>query len=63
MMNPEIFISNKAKEAIKALYGVEVEDKLIQTQTTRKEFEGDITLVTFPLLKTSKKSPDRKSVV
>ena len=57
-MNPEIFISNKAKEAIKALYGVEVEDKLIQTQTTRKEFEGDITLVTFPLLKTSKKSPE-----
>ncbi len=57
-MNPEIFISNKAKEAIKALYGVDVEDKLIQTQTTRKEFEGDITLVTFPLLKTSKKSPE-----
>ena len=57
-MNPEIFIGNKAKEAVKALYGVEIEDKLIQTQTTRKEFEGDITLVAFPLLKMSRKSPE-----
>lgn len=57
-MNPEVFISNKAKEAVKALYGVEVDEKLIQTQTTRKEFEGDITLVAFPLLKTSRKSPE-----
>ena len=50
-MNPELFISNKAKEAIKALYGVEAEDKMVQTQATRKEFEGDITLVAFPLLR------------
>ncbi|MBO5700168.1 MAG: arginine--tRNA ligase, partial [Bacteroidales bacterium] len=57
-MNPEIFISNIAKDAVKALYGVEVDDKLIQTQATRKEFEGDITLVAFPLLKMSKKSPE-----
>ena len=57
-MNPELFISNKAKEAVKSLYGVEVDDKMIQTQTTRKEFEGDITLVAFPLLKTSRKSPE-----
>ncbi|MBQ1929953.1 MAG: arginine--tRNA ligase [Bacteroidales bacterium] len=57
-MNPEIFVSLKAKEAIEALYGVQVDDKLVQTQATRKEFEGDITLVTFPLLKTSKKSPE-----
>lgn len=57
-MNPEVFVSLKAKEAIKSLYGVEIEDKLVQTQATRKEFEGDITLVTFPLLKTSKKSPE-----
>ncbi len=60
-MNPEIFVSLKAKEAIAALYGVQVDDKLVQTQATRKEFEGDITLVTFPLLKTSKKSPEETS--
>ena len=57
-MNPEIFIFEKAKAAIKELYGAEVNEKMIQTQATRKEFTGDITLVTFPLLKTSKKSPE-----
>ncbi len=57
-MNPETFIFDKAKSAISALYNADVNDKMIQTQATRKEFEGDITLVTFPLLKTSKKSPE-----
>ena len=58
MMNPEIFIFDKAKLAVETLYGAEVNEKMIQTQATRKEFEGDITLVTFPLLKTSRKSPE-----
>ncbi len=57
-MNPETFIFDKAKSAIGALYNADVNDKMIQTQATRKEFEGDITLVTFPLLKTSRKSPE-----
>ena len=39
-MNPEIFVSLKAKEAIEALYGVQVDDKLVQTQATRKEFDS-----------------------
>lgn len=58
MMNPETFIFEKAKDAVKALYNADVNEKMIQTQATRKEFEGDITLVTFPLLKTSRKSPE-----
>ena len=57
-MNPESFIFEKAKMAVEALYNAEVNEKMIQTQATRKEFEGDITLVTFPLLKTSRKSPE-----
>ncbi|MBQ7998479.1 MAG: arginine--tRNA ligase, partial [Bacteroidales bacterium] len=57
-MNPENFIFEKAKLAVGALYNTEVNEKMIQTQATRKEFEGDITLVTFPLLKTSRKSPE-----
>ena len=57
-MNPESFIYEKAKMAVEALYSAEVNEKMIQTQATRKEFEGDITLVTFPLLKTSRKSPE-----
>ncbi|MEG0518267.1 MAG: arginine--tRNA ligase, partial [Bacteroidales bacterium] len=58
MMNPEIFIYEKAQQAIKALYNQDTDTKFIQTQVTRKEFEGDITLVTFPLLKISRKSPE-----
>ena len=58
-MNPELFINAQAKLALKELYGAEVEERLIQTQATRKEFEGDITLVTFHLLKTSHKGPEQ----
>ena len=57
-MAPEKFIQNKAAEAIKALYGAEVDPSALQVQVTRKEFEGDFTLVVFPLLRTSRKSPD-----
>lgn len=57
-MNPENFILEKAAEAVGALYGQQPEEKMIQTQATRKEFEGDITLVAFPLSRISKKAPD-----
>ncbi len=57
-MNPQNFVLEKAREAIKALYGADVEEKMLQTQETRKEFEGDITLVTFPLLKVTRQAPD-----
>ena len=52
-MIPEIFIAAKALEAVKALYGADVESSALQVQATRKEFEGDFTLVVFPLLKIS----------
>ena len=57
-MNPEQIITNKLKEAVLSLYGFDLEASFLQTQTTRKEFEGDITAVMFPLLKISKKSPE-----
>lgn len=57
-MNPEKLISSKLKEAVTNLYGNIPDESLFQTQATRKEFEGDITAVIFPLLKVSKKSPD-----
>lgn len=57
-MNPNDFIASKVSEGIKALYNVDLEKGKIQLQTTRKEFEGDITLVVFPLLGISHKSPD-----
>ncbi|MGM9767372.1 MAG: arginine--tRNA ligase [Candidatus Cryptobacteroides sp.] len=57
-MTPETFIQGKAAEAIKSLYGVDVEQGSLQVQVTRKEFEGDYTLVVFPLLKVSHSSPE-----
>ena len=57
-MTPETFIIAKASEAIQALYGVEVPAAQLQVQVTRKEFEGDYTLVVFPLLKVSKTTPE-----
>ncbi len=57
-MNPEYLITGLLKDAIKELYGVEAHENLLQTQATRKEFEGDITAVVFPLLKISRKSPE-----
>ena len=48
----------KASEAIKALYGAEVDPSTLQVQPTRKEFEGDYTLVVFPLLRITRQSPD-----
>ena len=57
-MNQEQFIQDKVKCALEALYGASGVNLPIQVQATRKEFEGDATLVTFPLLKTSRKSPE-----
>lgn len=57
-MTPENFIISKTREAVSSLYGVSVDAKLLQVQATRKEFEGDYTLVVFPLLKISHLSPE-----
>ncbi len=57
-MTPEIFIQDKAAQAIKALYGAEVETASLQVSVTRKEFEGDYTLVVFPLLRISRNTPE-----
>lgn len=43
---------------IPELYGISVEAKQIQLQKTKRDFEGDITLVVFPLLRISKKTPE-----
>ena len=57
-MSPEVFIQTKAAEAIRALYGADVPAGSLQVAVTRKEFEGDYTLVTFPLLKITHTAPD-----
>ena len=57
-MDIEKQISASALEAVKNLYGADVPEKMIQIQKTRPDFEGNLTLVVFPLLRTSKKKPE-----
>ncbi len=57
-MKIEKTIHSAIIETLKELYNVDAESDLVQLQKTRKDFEGDITLVVFPFLKYSKKSPE-----
>jgi len=51
-------LEKKLPQAIADLYGQTIDPAQIQLQPTKKEFEGDVTLVVFPLLRISKKKPD-----
>ena len=57
-MNIETTLVQSVVEAIKSLYGTEFNAEKIQLQKTRKEFEGDYTVVVFPFLALSKKRPE-----
>lgn len=54
----EQILTGKITEAVKNLYKLEVVPSQIQLQNTRKEFEGDITVVVFPFTKVSRRSPE-----
>ncbi|MDD2247785.1 MAG: arginine--tRNA ligase [Proteiniphilum sp.] len=58
-MNIEQILQEAIKGAIRELYGTDVETSQITLQKTKKEFKGHYTLVTFPLLKISKKNPEQ----
>lgn len=47
------------KDAVKALYGVETDDKQVQLQKTKAEFEGHLTVVVFPFVKIARKAPEQ----
>lgn len=57
-MKIEEEIVSEVLRGIKELYGQEVEEKMVQVQKTKKEFEGNLTLVVFPLLRVSHKKPE-----
>ena len=57
-MKIEDQITAAALAAVKELYGAEIPAQMIQLQKTKANFEGNLTLVTFPLLKTSRKRPE-----
>lgn len=56
-MNIEQVLTSKVKEAIQDLYGVELPS--VEFQPTRKDFEGDITVVIFPMLRVVKGNPEK----
>ena len=57
-MKIESIISVAVIDAVKTLYGQEISEKMVQLQKTKREFEGNLTLVVFPFLKISKKKPE-----
>ena len=58
-MKIEQQIMTAAQTAVKALYGQDMPEKMVQLQKTRSEFEGNLTLVVFPFVKMSHKSPEQ----
>ena len=54
----EQLLTNKILDAFKTLYNQDIDPRLITIQKTRREFEGDLTIVVFPVLRFSKKSPE-----
>ena len=54
----ESIISKGVSDALKALYGADVNPDTVVPQATRKEFEGNLTVVVFPYLKASHKKPE-----
>ncbi len=57
-MNIHKEITTAVLKVVKELYGAELPEKMVQLQNTKEGFEGNLTLVVFPFLKTSKKKPE-----
>ena len=57
-MSPDSIIRISTAKALKDLYGLDVEPETIIPSATKKEFEGDMTLVVFPWVKAARKAPD-----
>ena len=60
-MNVETVVKSGVTKVVRELYGADVPESLIQITRTRKNFDGDYTVVVFPLLKSSRKSPEQTS--
>ena len=58
MIQPDKIVAQAAANAIHNLWGVDADPATVQVQLTRKEFEGDYTVVVFPFVKTSRQSPE-----
>jgi len=61
-MNIEKILTSSIIEAVREIYGHQISEKEVQLQQTRKDISGDLTLVIFPLLRMSKKSPELTAI-
>ena len=57
-MSIDDIIAQAVARAVRELYGVECDPSSIVPQTTKKEFEGNLTIVVFPWVKAARKSPE-----
>ena len=57
-MDIQKVITSAVLQAVKELYGADVPEKMVQLQNTKEGFEGNLTIVVFPFLKTSRKKPE-----
>lgn len=57
-MTIETIIAEGVVKAVKELYSADIEPKMVTPSATKREFEGDLTVVVFPLLKISRKAPE-----
>jgi arginyl-tRNA synthetase len=60
-MRMENLLRKAVKEALLSIYSNEIDESHLQIQKTRKEFAGDLTLVVFPLVRLSGRSPEETS--
>ena len=58
-MNLETTIGTVVAKAVETLYGINIEPNQIQLQKTKREFEGELTVVIFPFVKAARKSPEQ----
>ncbi len=58
-MNLETILATVVADAVKTIYSLEIAAEQIQLQKTKKEFEGELTVVIFPFVKASRKSPEQ----
>ena len=63
MKNLELRLLNPILLAVKKLFGADLSEHQVNFQTTRKEFDGDVTLVVFPMVRFAKKSPEETAEV
>lgn len=57
-MDIETIVTEGVVKAVKELYGADADPKSLTPSATKREFEGDLTVVVFPLLRMSRKSPE-----